>query len=293
MADMNSRPLPHITATHCVQELIKLALKEDIGPGDVTSEALVEEGRPARAALIAKGAYVLAGAAVAESVFQNVDPTLTIVHQVTDGSAVAAGDTILEVAGSARSILAGERTALNFIQRMTGIATLTARFVELARPYGADILDTRKTAPGMRILDKYAVRCGGGKNHRIGLYDRILIKDNHAALWNAAAPNRLADAVRQARARYPGLLIEVEVQSPDELHSILEAEPDWVLLDNMTLDQMRECARRCQGRCKTEASGGIHLQSLESVLQTGVQAVSVGALTHSAPAADFSLELTA
>ena len=194
----------------------------------------------------------------------------------------------MRITGKARAILAGERTALNFLQRLTGIATLTARFVEQVKPHATRILDTRKTTPTWRTLEKYAVRCGGGTNHRMGLYDQVLIKDNHRRLWGA---RDLAEAVHMARRRCPGVPVEVEVETEAELERALAARPDWILLDNMTLRRLRRCVRLCRGRCPLEASGGITLANVKAVAAAGVQAISLGCLTHSAPAADLSLEI--
>jgi nicotinate-nucleotide pyrophosphorylase (carboxylating) len=189
-------------------------------------------------------------------------------------------------------VLAGERTALNFLQRLSGIATLTRRFVDAVREQGTTILDTRKTTPGYRWLEKYAVRCGGGSNHRAGLYDRVLIKDNHRRFWNEHEAGRLDLAVRAARRRFPDVPVEIEVESPEELACALRGEPDWVLLDNMSPELLGECVRVCAGRARLEASGGITLANVRDVARTGVDAVSLGCLTHSAPAADLSLEVT-
>jgi nicotinate-nucleotide pyrophosphorylase (carboxylating) len=196
----------------------------------------------------------------------------------------------MTVEGPVRGILTAERTALNFLQRMSGIATLTRRFVERAGPSVA-ILDTRKTTPTLRVLEKYAVLCGGGQNHRFGLYDRCLIKDNHRRLWRKGGAARLDQAVREARRRFPDREVEVEVENEAELRSALKAGPEWVLLDNMTPAQMKRCVRICDGRVLIEASGGITLKNVAQVAATGVDAISLGCLTHSAPAADLSLEI--
>jgi nicotinate-nucleotide pyrophosphorylase (carboxylating) len=225
-------------------------------------------------------------------VFHAVDPEIDFETRARDGRSVRCGDSLCAVRGSARSLLTAERTALNFLQRMTGIATLTARFVEAVRPFGVAILDTRKTTPGLRAIEKYAVRCGGGTNHRMGLYDRVLIKDNHRYAWEAETRRPIDEAVQQARLRYPGMLIEVEVESEEELECALRGTPDWVLLDNMPPDQIRRCVRICHGRARLEASGGITLENIRDVAATGVDAISLGCLTHSAPAADLSLEFT-
>ena len=205
-----------------------------------------------------------------------------------DGSDAQPGDTLLTVSGTVTSILTAERTALNFLQRLCGVATLTRRFVEAANQPEVALLDTRKTTPGWRALEKAAVRSGGGTNHRMGLYDAIMIKDNHVALWGGGT---IADAVCTARARFPELKIEVEVDTLEQLEAVLPAEPDWVLLDNMTPETLQEAVKLCDGRCQTEASGGITLETIGAIAATGVDAVSVGALTHAAVAIDLGLDV--
>jgi nicotinate-nucleotide pyrophosphorylase (carboxylating) len=211
--------------------------------------------------------------------------------RLADGKKASAGDVILDIHGPARVILTGERTALNFMQRMSGIATLTANFVERVAAYNCLILDTRKTTPVLRTFEKYAVLCGGGTNHRIGLYDKVMIKDNHRRLWQDGDSGDLAAAVRAARAAYPELEIEIEVESLEELTNALKAHPEWVLLDNMSPDEMRRCVEINAGRSKLEASGGITLDNIEAAAASGVDAVSLGCLTHSAPSVDLSLEI--
>ncbi len=275
-----------------VRRLVTEALREDVGPGDATTLALVAPATRARARLLAREACVTAGLALAAAVFEACDRGLVCARHAA-GEAVAAGDTLMTVEGPAGALLTAERTALNFAQRLGGIATLTRRFVDRVRPYGTLILDTRKTTPGWRALEKYAVRCGGGTNHRMGLYDRVMIKDNHRALW-AAHTGRAADlaaAVREARRRAPGLAIEVEVETDAELASALEAGPEWILLDNMTPERLRACVARRREGVRFEASGGITLDNVEAVAATGVDAISLGCLTHSARAVDLSLEM--
>ncbi len=275
------------------RRLLRLALEEDIGSGDITSKALLEPQRRAQAHILAKDRIVVSGLSVARAVFQAVDSNLRVQLLQRDGQSVLSGERLIKLQGRAASILTGERLALNFLQRMSGIATLTARFVQEAGKNGPAILDTRKTAPGLRYLDKYAVICGGGANHRMGLFDRVLIKDNHRLLWRAEAAVSLAAAVEAARRRCPGRIIEVEVESIAELRDAIRAKPDWILLDNMTPALLRRCAREVAGRCRLEASGGITLQTVRSIAQTGVDAISLGCLTHSAPAADIALDLDA
>jgi nicotinate-nucleotide pyrophosphorylase (carboxylating) len=275
-----------------VQALIRAALAEDVGSGDATTLALVPGAVRATAVLLTRRSCVVAGADVAAEVFRRVDSRLTVEIRAADGAAANAGDELLVVSGPAGSILTAERTALNFMQRLCGIATLTSEFVRRVRPHRTMILDTRKTTPTLRVLEKYAVRCGGGTNHRTGLYDRVLIKDNHRALWRTAHPEGdLAGAVLAARSAYPGLEIEIEVESEEELRQLLPAKPEWVLLDNMGPAQLRRCVELSGGRCRLEASGGITLDTVAAVAATGVDAISVGALTHSAPAIDLSLEM--
>jgi nicotinate-nucleotide pyrophosphorylase (carboxylating) len=279
--------LPDISKRRDVQELIARALAEDIGCCDVTSEALVPAQATARAVIIARDSYIVAGTKVAESVFRMVDRRIRCVNEIEDGRRVRKGQAIMTIRGSARSILTAERTALNFMQRMTGIATLTGRFVAKVRRHGTIILDTRKTTPMLRSLEKYAVLCGGGRNHRMGLFDMALIKDNHRALWG----RELGRAIAAIRKRFPKVEIEVEVENERELESALRARPEWVLLDNMTAERMRRCLKICRGRALLEASGGITLKNVARVAATGVDAISIGCLTHSAAAADLSLEM--
>lgn len=273
-----------------VRQLIARALEEDLGPGDVTSEAMVPPGTEASARLIARQACRLAGGLVARAVFLAAEPRLRCVVVRDDGSDMAPDEVVLEVEGPARGILAAERVALNLVQRLSGIATLTRQYVQAVAPTGVMILDTRKTVPGMRRLEKYAVACGGGANHRIGLFDRILIKDNHLVFWRQHQHKPIAEAVAVARRQFPDLLVEVEVENEAELRDALAGKPDWILLDNMTPPQLTRCVALVRKQCRLEASGGITLDTVGAVARTGVDAISVGALTHSAPAVDFSLE---
>lgn len=271
-------------------DLVRLALNEDIGPGDATSMALIPEAATARAHVVARGACVVCGGAAARIVFATIEESLSVNILVEDGHPAEKEDVILEISGPARGILTGERTALNFMQRLTGTATLTAQFVSKAAPYGMHILDTRKTTPAHRKLEKYAVRCGGGENHRFGLYDRIMIKDNHRAFCASASGKRLVEAVAEARCRFPDLLVEIESETVKQCREALRAKPDWMLLDNMTAEDLRTCVSLCAGACKIEASGDISLDRVEEVAAAGVDAISVGRLTHSAEAVDLSLE---
>jgi nicotinate-nucleotide pyrophosphorylase (carboxylating) len=284
--------LPNIFDRKEVLESIKLALKEDLGDigVDVTTESLVSPEAFAEAHLVAREACVIAGITVAREVFLQVNPSLEIEACVADGDAVEAMTTVLVIKGSAKSILTAERTALNFIQRMCGVATITAQYVQAAGNPEVDILCTRKTTPLLRPFEKYSVRCGGGVNHRYGLFDAVLIKDNHLASWEHTHGIGVGEAVAAARRMYPQLKIEVEVDTVEQLKQALETKPDWVLLDNMPPPVLRECVALCEGICKTEASGGITLKTIHDIAQTGVDAISVGALTHSAPSIDLALD---
>ncbi len=281
-----------ITKDKNTGKIILHALKEDIGrKGDITSLALIPDRLNARAVIISRNKYVISGANVAASVFKQVDPKLKCSICIPDGKTAEPNQVVMRINGNTRSILLAERTALNFLQRMTGIASLTKRFVDKVKPHGVTILDTRKTTPGLRALEKYAVLCGGGQNHRMGLYDRILIKDNHREIFCHKHKQTLDKAIREARKRFPGVEIEVEVEDESQLKQALTANPDWILLDNMTPKQMACCAKLCGGKCKLEASGGIGLKNVEKIARTGIDAISLGCLTHSAPAADLSLEI--
>lgn len=269
-----------------VEALLDLALREDVGAGDCTSAALVPPAARARGRLLAKQDVVLCGLGLMAPVFDRLGGAAIQVHH-PDGARVAAGTVVGEVEGSARTLLTGERLVLNLIQHLTGIATLTADCVARVHGTGLVIRDTRKTVPGMRVLAKYAVRCGGGTNHRMGLDDAVLIKDNHITLFG----RDLAGCVRAARERYPALPLEIEVRTLAELEAAIPASPDLILLDNMTTDQMRDAVRIAAGRVPLEASGGITLDDLAAVAATGVAYVAMGQLTHSAGAADLSLKI--
>jgi len=273
-----------------VQALIRMALEEDLGQaGDVTSRALMPDAQ-ATVVMCTREPCVLAGVDLVRSVFRAVDPRLIVECLSRDGEAVEEGTEILEISGPALGILSAERTALNFIQRLSGIATQTRRYVDAVADLGTQILDTRKTTPGWRLLEKYAVHCGGGVNHRAGLYDQILIKDNHLAHWRRSTGKSIGEAVEAARAAAPGLLVEVEADTLPQVRRLLEARPDWILLDNMSFFEMEQAVEMCKGLCKTEASGGITLETLRGVAETGVDAISVGALTHSVRAVDIGLD---
>lgn len=273
--------------SHLVEEVVSRALAEDIGTGDVTSVLTVPEGTEAVGEFTATQPGVLAGMPVAERAFQQLDPRVTLEPLVGEGHHFAADTVLATVRGEARALLAGERVALNFVQRLSGIATLTARFVEAVRDLPVRICDTRKTTPGLRYLERYAVRMGGGYNHRFGLYDAVLIKDNHIAVCGG-----IGDAVNRVRRLLPHTMkIEVECATLAQVQEALAASVDAILLDNMTLDDLREAVRMAKGRAFLEASGGVRLETVCQIAETGVDAISVGALTHSAPAIDIKLEL--
>jgi len=274
-----------------IREAAARALGEDRGPADITTLACIKFNTQTAARIFAKEACVLAGMPVAEQVFREQDATLVLTARAGDGTSLQPGDTVLEIRGSAASILTAERCALNFLQHLSGVATQTRRFVEAVAGTKARILDTRKTLPGLRAVQKYAVRCGGGVNHRFGLYDRFLIKDNHLVLMGTG--NRLAEAIRAARALDPEAVLEVEVDHLQQIPEIISLGVDVLLLDNMSLDEMRACVALIAGRVTTEASGNMTLERVPEVARTGVDFISVGALTHSVRAIDFSLEIEA
>jgi nicotinate-nucleotide pyrophosphorylase (carboxylating) len=266
--------------------LVAAALAEDIGPGDATSRALIEEAATGVARIEAREALRVCGLELAAEVFRRCGASLD--RSSTDGADAEPGDVVATVRGPARAILAGERTALNFLQRLSGIATLTRRFCAAASESGALILDTRKTTPGWRLIEKYAVRCGGGTNHRSGLYDGILIKDNHIA-----AVGSVKAAVERARGRGPlGLAVQVEIESLEQARAALEAGADALLVDNLPPPRIAEIVGLVAGRVPVEASGGITLETVGEIARTGVDRISVGALTHSARAVDIALEWT-
>jgi nicotinate-nucleotide pyrophosphorylase (carboxylating) len=266
-------------------DVVARALAEDLGAGDVTTEATVPHGARARAAITQKAPGVIFGLDVAEEVFRTLDPEAGFERAVAEGVWRDSGP-VLTVEGRARALLSAERTALNLLARLSGVATLAARAVEAVEGTGARILDTRKTTPGLRTLEKAAVAAGGATNHRAGLYDAILIKENHAALAGG-----VGEAVRRARARAPELPLEVECRSMAEIDEALEAGAQRLLLDNMTPAELRSAVAHVAGRAELEASGGVTLQTLRAVAESGVDFVSMGAITHSAPALDLSLIL--
>ncbi len=268
-----------------VTDCLRFALQEDLGTGDITTRLTIDEQQQLRGQFIAKESGVIAGLHVARRVFQLLDKEIVFSARIEDGTFVENGTVFAAVEGRARPILSAERTALNFLQRMSGIATLTRRFVEAVKDSGAVILDTRKTAPGLRLIDKWAVQLGGGQNHRIGLFDMILIKENHIS----AAGGVTAAVLKATQANEQNLLVEVEVRNMDELQEALSLPVDRILLDNMTTEQLRQAVNITAGRKKLEASGNVNLETVAQIAATGVDFISVGKLTHSAKALDISL----
>lgn len=273
-----------------LRRLAEASLEEDLGWGDLSTDYFVPSNVTAEARLVARKPGVVAGLDVARAVYQAVDPNIRFVPMTLDGSQLEAGQTLAIVEGSARSLLKGERVALNFLQHLSGIASMTARFVEAAAGTKARIVDTRKTTPLLRDLEKYAIRCGGGFNHRRNLSDGVLLKDNHlSALASAGIP--LGEALRLGKERLPHLIkIEVEVDRLDQIPAALEGQADVILLDNMSPELMKQAVEMIGGRALTEASGGINLDSIKAIAQSGVDLISSGALTHSAPALDIGLD---
>ena len=296
-----------------LRQIVQRALEEDIGSGDVTAEAICEPDQMGRAVIRTKEPCVVAGVPVAQLVFEMLDAQIEFTSHVRDGERLSAHQTVAEISGRLRAILMGERTALNFLQRLSGIATMTARYVEAVKDFSVKILDTRKTAPGLRILDKYAVRVGGGQNHRMGLFDGVLIKTNHIR-----AAGGIAKAVERARRLAPTTLkVEVEVKDLTELREALDAGADIIMLDNMSLEEMRQAVQLVKGPTPLspfpkeegekaplpasgrgwgrgpllEASGGVTLENVREIAATGVDFISVGALTHSVKAIDMHLEV--
>ncbi|HET9224655.1 MAG TPA: carboxylating nicotinate-nucleotide diphosphorylase [Roseiflexaceae bacterium] len=271
--------------------IVERALAEDVGQGDLTTLAVIPAPAWAEALVVTREPGVVAGLNVLEAVFTTIDPALAVERCVAEGEAVAEDVVLARVAGAARAILTGERVALNLLQRLCGIATLTARYVAAVRGLPVSILDTRKTTPGLRALEKYAVRVGGGTNHRFGLYDAIMLKDNHLALLAARGVD-FAEALRRARAAVgPMVRIEIEAETVEQACAAAAAGADMILLDNMLPEQLRAAVAAVAGRAQLEASGGITLETVRAVAETGVDYISVGALTHSARALDIGLDV--
>lgn len=295
MPTITDTTAPTIDITHylpatMLRRMVEQALDEDLGRGDITSDLLVPAELLAHAVIRARSAGIIAGLEVSRLVFELVDATTRFVPLVRDGEPVAAGQDLATVTGSAHSLLRAERVALNFVQRLSGVATLTSQYVAAVKGTSARIVDTRKTTPGLRPLEKYAVRAGGGHNHRRDLSDALMIKDNHMSAL-AARGLSLAEALAQARETLPHTIkIEVEVDRLDQIPAVLEARADIILLDNMDADQLRAAVGMIAGRAVTEASGGVNLKTVAAIAATGVDLISVGALTHSAPALDIALD---
>ncbi|MFH1037050.1 MAG: carboxylating nicotinate-nucleotide diphosphorylase [PVC group bacterium] len=271
--------------------LVQQALAEDIGAGDITTTALIPPEARVRAAIVARQKLVAAGLPLAKMVFTELDPGLSCLSQVAEGGTAEAGAVLMRLEGRARPILTGERTALNFLQHLCGIATHTARFVATVKESRTVILDTRKTIPGLRKLQKYAVLMGGGENHRFGLYDSVLIKDNHLAVVAGDGVGKIQRAIRLSRGALPRWGVEIEVETVEEMREALEAGAEAILLDNFSPEELAEAVTLAGGRVRLEASGGLDLESVFAAAATGVDCISLGCLTHSAPAADIALDL--
>jgi nicotinate-nucleotide pyrophosphorylase (carboxylating) len=273
-----------------IERIVDIALEEDLSQGDLTTEALIPPDEQGRGYIVAKGEGILAGLNTASMVFQKVDANLKVTELYSDGDRICTGDRLAVIEGSVAGILEAERTALNFLQRLSGIATATARFVEAVSNTKAVIKDTRKTTPGLRLLEKYAVKVGGGQNHRINLGSSILIKDNHLAVTDRRGLG-IEDTVRGSRERYPDKQIEIEVESIVQAKEAVNAGADVIMMDNMSIEEMKQVVEMAHGSAITEASGGINLSNVADVAETGVDFISVGALTHSVEALDISLEI--
>lgn len=274
-----------------IESTCRQALAEDMGSGDATTLAVVPDNLEVSGAIVARQKCVCAGLRVAETIFRQLNPASVFETSVEDGDLCEAGTVLARITGRARAVLTGERTALNFLQRMSGIATLTRQYVDAVGKHETKILDTRKTTPGLRVFEKYSVTCGGGVNHRMGLYDRVMIKDNHREIARMDGPDGISAAVRRCREHYPKLEIEVEADTLDEVRAAAEAGADYILLDNMSTEDVETAVLTVGGAALLEASGGITLERIPELAKTGVDFISVGALTHSPAAADIALDL--
>jgi len=273
-----------------IRSAVRAALAEDLGDGDATTLATVPARAKSIALLRAREPLVVAGIQFAVTAFRQLSPNIKVEKLTRDGQRAKAGETLLKISGSSRALLSAERVALNFIQRLSGVATATARFTDTVKGTGAKILDTRKTTPGWRRFEKYAVACGGGQNHRLGLFDMVLIKDNHLVALQNEKPNAIAAAVARARNKFPKLKVEVEADTLTQVAQAADAGADIILLDNMTPAQLRQAVKTVRGRAQTEASGGVNLKTVRTIAATGVDFISIGALTHSARAVDIGLD---
>ncbi len=292
MRDMTSAPSSSIATLprNLVLAAVRSALEEDLGlSGDITTDATVSAHARSDALIAARKPGIVSGLALAEAAFRELDPDCGFTILIEDGNAVHAGDTIARISGKSRAVLSAERVALNFMGRMCGIATLTSRYVDAIAGTSAQIVDTRKTTPGLRAFEKYAVRCGGGHNHRFGLFDAVLIKDNHIV-----AAGSIEAAIKAAKAAAGHMTkVEVEVDTLDQLEIVMREDIDCVLLDNMGPETLRKAVSIVAGRCLTEASGGVNLETVRAIAETGVDMISVGALTHSSPVLDLGLDFVA
>lgn len=278
--------MPEVLAKDIYLPLVRSALAEDVGSGDVTTMSLIAQGSFASGVIVAKEPLVVAGVDLAIASFRELEKSIDFSVEVLDGQDGDFFQPLIRIHGPARALLTAERTALNFVQRLSGIATLTAKFVQQVSGTNTKILDTRKTVPGWRVLEKYAVACGGGINHRFGLYDQVMIKDNHLV----AVGGNIKKAVKCARENYPKLKIEVEADTVEQAKTAAEAGADIILLDNMSCEELSQSIELISGRSKTEASGGITMDTVREIAETGVDYISIGALTHSAPAVDIGFD---
>lgn len=281
--------MPELSREH-ILEHVAAALAEDIGTGDATTNALIDDQRQCQGRVVAREAFTYCGSQLIEIVFRELDPEASVNHHHVDGDTVASGTVLATIDATARALLTGERTALNYAQRLSGVATQSLKYVTAVKGTGVLILDTRKTTPGWRALEKYAVQCGGARNHRRGLDDLIMVKDNHLAALQGG--NRIASAIELCRGAHPQLKIEVEADTPIQARQAAESGADIILLDNMTLEELRQSVALIDGRAQIEASGGITLDTIRDIAETGVHFISVGALTHSAPSVDIALDFS-
>jgi len=273
-----------------IRRAVRAALAEDLGSGDVTTLATVPANARSVALMNAREPLTVAGLAFAELAFRELSPKIQVKKFARDGRPVKAGTLLMKISGPSRAILSAERVALNFVQRLSGVATATAQFAGAVKGTKAKILDTRKTTPGWRRFEKYAVKCGGGKNHRLGLFDLVLIKDNHLVAVRHAKPNAIAAAVARSRKKFPKLKVEVEADTLEQVAQAADAGADIILLDNMPPAMLRQAVKIVRGRARTEASGGVSLKTVRAIAQTGVDFISVGGITHSARAVDIGLD---
>ena len=278
-----------LTATE-IRRAVRSALAEDLGTGDVTTLATVPKSAVSTALMRARETFMIAGLEFAVIAFESLSSNVKIKQLARDGQRAKAGETLLKISGPSRALLSAERVALNFVQRLSGVATATAQFTDAIAGTKAKILDTRKTTPGWRRFEKYAVACGGGKNHRIGLFDMVLIKDNHLVALKNEKPNAIAAAVARAREAFPKLKVEVEADTLEQVAQAADAGANIILLDNMKPAMLRKAVKLIRGRALTEASGGVNLKTVRSIAESGVDLISVGAITHSARAVDIGLD---